>query len=178
MSEEQKQNIIRKGYWWLYRKPSIDKSGREHVAEAVVNIVAGGLMGGGITNFFIYANPLYLLIAIPGLFHLGMISRNMHKWNVEHRKRNEEFRKTHDGMDMLTWAMAHKGELIAEAEALRRMVQDNMDELVRMGLVKEEFDKDGKQAWYIPEDKVADVEKFLKELDENEKKEEKEDGAG
>jgi len=47
-------------------------------------------------------------------------------------------------------------------------VEDILDELVRRGLVKESW-KDGKQYWYVPEDKQEDVKKFIKELEELEK---------
>jgi len=48
------------------------------------------------------------------------------------------------------------------------VVQDNLDELARRGLIKETFNENGEQCWYIPEDKVTEAEQFIKELDEKE----------
>jgi len=47
----------------------------------------------------------------------------------------------------------------------KEIVEDMMDEFVRRGLIAEGFTEDGKQGWYIPEDKVGAVDKFIKELD-------------
>jgi hypothetical protein len=158
-----KDNIVKKAFWWLYKKPKWKKSGIGLVAEMILSLCVGGLAGWAII-FAATGNPLYLLFVAPVCFHLFMIGMSLRRLNREHKEREKEFFKEH-GMDMMTY-IKNAG---VEIEALKKKVEASLDELVRRGLIKEEFDKDGKQCWYIPDDKVKDVEAFLKELDEKEK---------
>jgi hypothetical protein len=146
--------------WW--RKPYTQMGAGETIIKMFILLGIGGLGGLGISRAMIGMGLWYLLLAIPATITLISIGVNLRRSQKKIKESNEAFKKTHDGMDILTYVE----KKLDEAEALQRIVMDNMDELVRRGLVKEEFDKDGKQCWYIPEDKVGDVEAFLKELED------------
>jgi hypothetical protein len=124
-------NIIKVMWRWLYKKPQ--KSGAGRLTETILSVSVGAMGGWGIMSFILTLNPLYLLLVPPACIHLLMIGNSLRRLNIEHRKRDEEFKKTHDGMDMLTYVK----KALDEAESNLKKI-DNVEDLKKLS---EELDE-------------------------------------
>jgi hypothetical protein len=135
----------------FYEKPSYTMSGAEIIGRTALFFLSGGLGGWAIGGFLSTSNPLYLPLTIPLIICLFMLGKNWMRINREHEKRNE-FAKTHNGMNILEYI-----------KFVDDTIHKSLDEMKRLGLVKEEI-VDGKSCLFVPPEKRAEMEKFMEGL--------------